>query len=254
MAQISPGSRSRSESLTSRVSSRLRQAILNAEFGLGEVLSEDKLASAFGISRTPVRDALTVLQAQGLIAIRPHHGSIVFLPTRQEVSDLYEFRAILELQALRMSIAYKRDGTIAALRKANEAMEVGRENGDLLAVAQADAAFHRAFVENCANQYLMESYDLVSVRVIAILTRISMALGNIRARAMNEHAAIISALENGNTSKAKSLLSAHIMKSLVWFDLACKEGLLTTPHRSKEFPYADLALEKSPWRQHDGEA
>ena len=249
MAQAHSAPRSRNESLTSRVCSRLRQAILNAEFGLGEVLSEDKLASAFGISRTPVRDALTALQAQGLIEIRPHHGSLVFLPTRQEVSDLYEFRAILESQALRMSIAYKRENTIAALRRANDEMEAGREKNDLLVVAQADAAFHRAFVENCANQYLMESYDIVSGRVIAILTRISMALGNIRARAMNEHAAIIAALENGNASKAKSILSSHIMKSLVWFDLACKEGLLTPPHRSKEFPYADLTLEKASERQ-----
>ena len=246
MAQIYPASRSRNESLTSRVCSRLRQAILNAEFGLGEVLSEDKLASAFGISRTPVRDALTALQAQGLIEIRPHHGSLVFLPTRQEVSDLYEFRGILELQALKMSISFKRDNTIAALHRANETMRIGRQNDDLLAVAQADAAFHRAFVENCANQYLTESYDLVSGRVIAILTRISMALGDIRARAMNEHEAIIAALENGNASRAKSILSSHIIKSLVWFDLACKEGLLTTPHRSKEFPYAELTLEKLP--------
>ena len=210
------------------------------------MLSEDKLASAFGISRTPVRDALTALQAQGLIELRPHHGSLVFLPTRQEVSDLYEFRGILELQALKMSISFKRENTIAALRRANETMRIGRENDDLLAVAQADAAFHRAFVENCANQYLTESYDLVSGRVIAILTRISMALGDIRARAMNEHEAIIVALENGNASRAKSILSSHIMKSLVWFDLACKEGLLTTPHRSKEFPYAELTLEKLP--------
>ena len=210
------------------------------------MLSEDKLASAFGISRTPVRDALTALQAQGLIEIRPHHGSLVFLPTRQEVSDLYEFRGILELQALKMSISFKRENAIAALRRANETMRIGRENDDLLAVAQADAAFHRAFVENCANQYLTESYDLVSGRVIAILTRISMALGDIRARAMNEHQAIIVALENGNASRAKSILSSHIMKSLVWFDLACKEGLLTTPHRSKEFPYAELTLEKLP--------
>ena len=145
-----------------------------------------------------------------------------------------------------MSVAYKREKTIAALRQANDEMEAGKKNDDLLLVAQADAAFHRAFVENCSNQYLTESYDIVSGRVIAILTRISMALGNIRARAMNEHLAIITALENGKTSKAKSILSSHIMKSLVWFDLACKEGLLTAPHRSKEFPYADLSLEKEP--------
>lgn len=166
------------------------------------------------------------------------------MPTRQEMSDLYEFRAILESQALRMSMAYKREKTIAELHKANDEMEAGKNNDDLLIVAQADAAFHRVFVENCANQNLIDSYEIVSGRVIAILTRISMALGNISARAMNGHVKIITALENNNVSKAKSILSSHIMESLPWFDLACKEGLLSTPHRSKELLYADLTLEK----------
>ena len=217
---------------------------MNAEFGLGEVLSEDKLAAAFAISRTPVREALTMLQAQGLIEIKPHHGSFVFVPSRQEVSDLYEFRAILELQALRMSIAYKKEKTISSLRKANEDMEAGKQIGDLLMVAQADTAFHMAFVENCANLYLIESYELISGRLKAIRTRISIALGDIRVRAMSEHLAIISALEKDNVSRAKSILSSHIMKSLAWFDMACKKGLLTAPYRSKEFPYTDLTLEK----------
>ena len=234
----------KSGSLTTKVGARIRRAIVDAEFGLGELLSEEKLAAAFGISRTPVRDALTALQAQGLIEIRPHHGSFVFLPSRQEVSDLYEFRAILELQALKMSLQLRKQKVVTLLSEANAAMEASKESGDLLAVAQADTMFHRAIVGNSGNQCLMESYDLISGRLDSIRTRISIALGDIRTRAINEHQAIIVALENDNFSRARTILASHISKSLAWFDMACKEGLLTTPHRSVEQPYAKLQLDQ----------
>lgn len=236
---------SKSRSLTTKVGARIRRAIVDAEFGLGEALSEEMLAAAFGISRTPVRDALTSLQAQGLIEIRPHYGSFVFLPSRQQVSDLYEFRAILELQALKMSAHLRKQKVVALLSEANNTMLSSKERSDLLAVAQADTAFHRTIVDNCGNQCLTEAYDLISGRLDSIRTRISLALGDIRTRAINEHQAIITALENDNFSRAKTILSAHISKSLAWFDMACKEGLLTAPHRSIEHPCVKLDLDQT---------
>ena len=235
---------SKSGSLTAKVCARIRRAIVDAEFGLGELLSEEKLAAAFGISRTPVRDALTSLQAQGLIEIRPHHGSFVFLPSRQEVSDLYEFRAILELQALKMGVQVRKQKLLSLLIETHRVMVEARERGDLLEVAHADTGFHRVIVENGGNHCLVESYELISGRLDAIRTRISMALREIRSRAIDEHQAIILALENDNISRARTILSSHISKSLVWFDLACKEGLLDAPHRSVDFPYAELRLDE----------
>ena len=234
----------KSGSLTTKVGARIRRAIVDAEFGLGELLSEEKLAAAFGISRTPVRDALTALQAQGLIEIRPHHGSFVFLPSRQEVSDLYEFRAILELQALKMGVQLRKQKLLALLGEATRLMVEARDRGDLLAVAHADTEFHRAIVENGGNRCLVESYELISGRLDVIRTRISMALREIRSRAIDEHQAIVSALENDNISRARTILSSHISKSLAWFDLACKEGLLDAPHRSVDNPYAELYLDE----------
>lgn len=215
---------------------------MDAEFGLGELLSEEKLAAAFGISRTPVRDALTALQAQGLIEIKPHHGSFVFMPSRQEVSDLYEFRSILELKALKMSMLLCRDETISLLTNASKVMVAGKGEGDLLIVAHADIAFHRSLVENCGNHCLVEAYELLSGRMDSIRTRISISLGDIRLRAINEHSAIISALENDNISRAKAILSSHIGKSLAWFDLACKKGLLNAPLHPIEPAYSKLSL------------
>lgn len=236
----------RGESLTSRIAARLKLAILNAEFQFGEALSEDRLAAAFGTSRTPVRGALAALQAQGLIEIKPQSGSFVFMPTRQNLADLCEFRAMLELEALTLSIDRKRNETIALLRDANNKMDEGKRDGNWLAVAEADSAYHRALVQNCGNIYLLESFELVAARVDAIRTRITMALGEIRARVMNEHVTIIEALEEGRLPKAKSILTSHIMTALSSFDMACKEGSFNTKNSARSFPYEGLHLTMEP--------
>ena len=151
---------------------------------------------------------------------------------------------MLELQALKMSRGRHKEKTLEALKNANEAMVVGWKNGDLLAVARADIVFHRSVVENCGNQCLRESYELISGRLDSIRTRISLALGDVRTRAIKEHQAMIGALEKNNVSRARAVLSLHISKSLAWFDMACKQGLLTAPHRSVASPYANLSLEE----------
>ena len=90
--------------------------------------------------------------------------------------------------------------------------------------------------------YLLESFDLVAARVDAIRTRITMALGEIRARAMNEHVAIIDALEEGKLPKAKSILRSHIMTALSSFDMACREGSFHAKHTAKSFPLDGVQL------------
>ena len=65
------------KSLSQRVMQRLRQAIIDGEFALGAAISEEMVANSFGVSRTPVREAMGLLQAQGLVVIRPQVGSFV---------------------------------------------------------------------------------------------------------------------------------------------------------------------------------
>ena len=168
------------------------------------------------------------------------------MPTRQNLADLCEFRAMLELEALTLSIDRKRNETIALLRDANNKMDEGKRDGNWLAVAEADSAYHRALVQNCGNIYLLESFELVVARVDAIRTRITMALGEIRARVMNEHVTIIEALEEGRLPKAKSILTSHIMTALSSFDMACKEGTFNTKNSARSFPYDGLHLTMEP--------
>ena len=106
------------KSLTEIVAQRVRQAIIDGEFALGQMISEETLAESFGVSRTPVRDALTLLQTTGLVEIRSKRGSYVFQPDEADVQAICDFRAMLELHGATLSRAANREATLAALREA----------------------------------------------------------------------------------------------------------------------------------------
>ena len=87
------------------VCERLRDAIIDGGFALGSMIPEETLAQSFGVSRTPVREALNLLQIQGLVVIRPQVGSFVFSPSVADIEALCRFRMILEPRAAELAFA-----------------------------------------------------------------------------------------------------------------------------------------------------
>jgi DNA-binding GntR family transcriptional regulator len=207
-------------SLTAHVTERIREAIMDGRLALGNALSELKLAAAFNVSRTPVRDALTALQLQGLIDVRPQSGSFVFMPSEEDVAQLAEFRRVMESTALRFCFARRRDETLRQMRLAADAMERARDADDRLGVARADTAFHQAIAENSANEYLVAAYRLMSGRVAALRTHTLMAAGTIRDRSLREHRAVIAAFAKGDLGRAEAILDQHIRRMRLRFHAA----------------------------------
>src|SRR5688500_16830048 len=93
----------------------IRQAILRGVFLPGERLPQDEIAAALGVSRMPVRASLRPLEAEGLLAIRPHRGAIVAAMRREEIAELYEMRLLLEIYLLEHSIANLTDDDVQRL-------------------------------------------------------------------------------------------------------------------------------------------
>jgi DNA-binding GntR family transcriptional regulator len=199
-------------SLTARVTAFIRDAIIDGRFPLGEALSELKLAAAFKVSRTPVREALTALQAQGLIEIRPQSGSFVFMPSEEDVGELAEFRRVLEVTALRFCFARRRAETLRQMRATLAEMERAQDASDHLGVARADTAFHQAIAENSANEYLVAAYRLVSGRVAALRTHNLLATHKVRDSALSEHRALIAAFAKGDLERAVDILAEHVLR------------------------------------------
>lgn len=201
--------RDRRPLLASVVAERIREAIIFGELTLGESVSEDRLATTLGVSRTPVREALTALQLQGLVEIEPQRGSFVFQPTAQDVEELCAFRSLLELDALRLACTHERAKTLHMLRGLEADMEAAEKAGNNRAAARADAAFHEAFFANCGNRFLVQSYTMISGQIGA-MRYFARESRKSRRRPSTEHRAIIKALTNSDLTAAASILKAHI--------------------------------------------
>ncbi len=210
-------------SLTTRVTDWIRQAILDGEIDLGDALSEDKLAMALGVSRSPVRQALAILEQQGLIDVRPQRGSFVFRPNQEDINKLCEFRRMVEVDALRLAMLRNRAPTLAAMKAAAERMEVAREDGDRRRMARADDDFHDALLANCGNPYLINAYGLFSGKVAALRWHHSTMPTSSTANA--EHFAMVAMLEEGDLQGALDMLDIHVMRMADRFE----EGLLAHP-------------------------
>lgn len=197
-------------SLTERVTERLRRAILDGELQLGDVLSEEKLATKLGVSRSPVRHAFAELEQQGLIDIRPQRGSFVFQPSREDTANLCEFRRMIEIEALDLAFARNRARAIAGMRAAAEDMACAAGSGDHRRDARADDAFHDAIIENSANPYLISAYKLISGKLAALRSHHSTL--PTRRQANIEHFEIIAHLDAGELTEARAALTTHILK------------------------------------------
>jgi DNA-binding GntR family transcriptional regulator len=215
----------RKPSLAVIVAEKIREAIVSGELGLGEAVSEDKLAVTLGVSRTPVREALTSLQLQGLINIQPQRGSFVFQPMESDVAELCEFRVMTETRAMWLAHARDRELTFRQLEAAEAAMEAAVAAGDDRASAKADAAFHDALFANCGNQFLVQAYGLISGRISAIRVLLLHPTA-IRSRSIEEHREITEAFGASNLIRAEAVLGAHIMKMRVGYNEAMRMGLV----------------------------
>lgn len=192
---------------------RLRDAIIDGEFALGSMIAEETLAQSFGVSRTPVREALNRLQIQGLVVIRPQVGSFVFSPSAEDIEALCRFRMILEPRAAELAIAHDRAGVVEALERAVAAMEAAVAAGDTVAYGRADTAFHDGVVARCGNGYVEEAYRLVASRVAALRTNLSSPVDVTTPRSHQEHRRLLDLFATGDVAGYEALMTAHIQAS-----------------------------------------
>ena len=109
---------SNGEALVDELAARIQSRVLNGEIETGTWLRQESLAAEFGVSRTPVREALRKLQASGLVEVQPRRGALVRGPTAREIREAYEVRAELEGLAAELAATRVRDGELARLREA----------------------------------------------------------------------------------------------------------------------------------------
>ena len=143
-------------SAADQVANALRLAILNGEFGPGQAVPQEQIAARFGVSRIPVRDAMNLLQAEGLLRIVPSKGSFVANPAPDEIRETYEIRVLLELEALRLAL--RRHDAIS-LAKAERWLREFELETEPARLGEIDREFHAALYAPAKKAQL---FDLIN--------------------------------------------------------------------------------------------
>lgn len=187
----------------------LLEAIDIGQFKPGDRLVESDLADRFGVSRTPVREALQRLETQGLLA-RDGRSLIVASLDHNQLAELYVVRA--ELEGLAAGLA-ARHATPEEVRVLRDMVDEDRALiGDPDALARANRRFHKQIHLGSHNRYLVQQLDLVH-RSMALLASTSLAVEGRGETALAEHEAIVVAIENGQADQARDALRTHISKA-----------------------------------------
>lgn len=211
------------KSLSAVVEERIRDAIINAELTFGQALPEDGIGLSMGVSRTPMREALTRLQMQGLVVIVPKKGTFVFKPTLADAEQLASFRLVLESEAVRRSLAFAPEATLTGLRTTIEDMQVARRVEDGKAYARADTAFHETFFTYCNNSFLANAHHTISGRVAALRAHLSTSRTYEQVASFAEHLQIVDDYQARNIDKIIDTLGRHILRAASAYEIALRD-------------------------------
>lgn len=206
----------RPKSLTENVAENLRYSIVSGELKLGQPLSEASLSETFGVSKTPVREALFILKQEGLIDIIPQKGSFVFQPDEVSIVELCNFRSYLEPIAIEESMRNEPQAFLESLEISIVKMEHKLKNKDFKAFLLLDGEFHESFFKYCNNSLLQKSYQLVQFHIGAIRSHLT-STEDAYAEILEDHRRIYQMLSDGEIAEAQSMLKKHVLdiKSLI---------------------------------------
>ena len=172
-----------------RVYAYVKAAILDRTYPGGELLTEGELATAVGVSRTPVREALLRLEESGLVKLYPKKGALVLPVLPQEIDDVLEARELIETHAA-AKVWPRRKQLIEILTQRVDEMRAHRKAGDAKTFLEADRAFHEAIVDAAGNQILAKLYNSLRDR------QVRMGVPGIEVQPVRMHRSIAAHQEN----------------------------------------------------------
>lgn len=195
--------------LNERVHLRIRELILSGSILSGAQLDEQSLADEMRISRTPVREAISKLNREGLVEYRPYKGNFVRAFTAKQISDLFMVRKALEGLAIRLAVAKLTDEDLATLQRILNDVHVALEQGNLTEYSAADHEFHKTVAHISGNEALIEILDRLEMQV-QIVRIIANRDPDVVDRTAHERPQILAALEMRDAELAGRFMEMHI--------------------------------------------
>jgi DNA-binding GntR family transcriptional regulator len=197
------------DALGERVAQALRRAIILRELSPGLRITEPALAERFGVSRLPVRDALTQLEHEGLVRTEPRRGTFVVGFSEADLTGLYECRRLLESHAVRRLAEASTADILNQLRSVADDMVAAVAANNAARVAACDLHFHRLLMETCGNRMLLTAWEPLTGLIATIVSITDVLIPDLGS-AVGSHHTLIQALEAHDVECALSLLDAHL--------------------------------------------
>jgi DNA-binding GntR family transcriptional regulator len=213
----------RSEALVDQLAATIRTRVLSGEIAVGERLPQERLAAEFGVSRTPIREALRKLQAAGIVEVQPNRGAIVRGSTAREIREAYEVRAELEGLAAELAATRIQDGQLQELHAAQRLF--GRSIARLVARGvdersaddangewtRANDLFHSVIQDAAGNERLAGIVGELHRSFPRGLTWAALRRSSrLLEQNVEEHHAILEAIERRDAEEARRSMVAHV--------------------------------------------
>ncbi|MBD2347097.1 GntR family transcriptional regulator [Anabaena subtropica] len=188
------------------IADALREAILRGIFQEGQSLRQDEIATQFGVSRIPVREALRQLEAEGLVTLHLNRGAMVSVLTAAELQEICEIRSALEVTAIQLAIPNIREVDI---EKAAVILEASNQATDAGALAKLNWEFHATLYATAERPRLLGMIQTLQINCDRYV-RVQMAQMDYQERSQKEHYQLLDACHQRDSKIAVPLLKQHI--------------------------------------------
>jgi DNA-binding GntR family transcriptional regulator len=198
------------QTLTGMTADAVRERILHGLYPEGEPLRQDAIAEELGVSRIPVREALRQLEAEGLVTFNPHRGAVVSTLSLREIEELFELRALIELDLFRRAVPRIGTEDVTRAKEILDAYETALKKGDVAAWGEMNWQFHSTLFAPADRPFALGVAQKLHQQCDRYL-RMQLALTHGELRANEEHRAILAAVRKRDTRRASELLREHIL-------------------------------------------
>lgn len=198
-----------------QIYSVIKARIIDGTYGPDMRLTELQFSAEFETSRTPVREAMRLLAADGLVIFKPNSGTLVRSWTEEQIRHIFELRVLVESEVARLAALNIIPGQVDQLRELQENIEsggvdIGVENRNR--IAPLNRKFHRVLADACQNKRLVESLS-TSIDMLIMQRTFRAYTTNQLQRSFHHHREIIDAMHYKDAAWAESIMSCHIQSA-----------------------------------------
>jgi DNA-binding GntR family transcriptional regulator len=197
------------QTVTGATTEKLRELILTGRLGAGETLRQDELSSFLSVSRTPLREAIITLEAEGLVVNHPHRGAVVYKPTADELLEIYDIRILLETHAAKAATERMTPEILRAVEEIVDEISTASGASKLI---ELNNSFRQTFYSASGQRLLVEMIRSLTLRAEPYVRML--VGGTHRPFTRSVFAPLLTAVRAGDGKRAATITRKHLEKTV----------------------------------------